>query len=360
MGLLGKLAAGLGIVNQTTDLAGPPASIMPPDRTVWRDDDAWTLDAVYRSISLLAGSATQLSIDAQRAGVTMARRPLILEQPDLAGGRELSWFIEETMVSLASRGNAYWRHTLDDAGTVINLEVLDPFTVLPARDSNRTRCWHVEGERLYADRISHLQLLRRPGKLEGLGPLQACRISVAGAVDLRRWADQWLDESKTPNGILSTDQDIDAAQARATKKRFMDSTSYRKGPAVLGRGIAYAPLLITPTEMQWLESQRFNVSMVARLFGIPPRKLLVTLEGSSQTYANAEQDALDFVRDSLMPYLREIEAAFTRILPRGTRARWNLEALLRTDTKSRYEAYKMAIDAGFLTTDEVRAQEHLA
>ena len=132
MGLLGQLAAGLGIVNQTTDLAGPPASIMPPDRTAWRDDDAWTLDAVYRSVSLLAGSATQLSIDAQRAGVTMARRPLILEQPDRAGGRELEWFIEETMDSLPSRGNAYWLHTLHGAGAVLNVASVVAFQPMPS------------------------------------------------------------------------------------------------------------------------------------------------------------------------------------------------------------------------------------
>ena len=361
MGLLGQLAAGLGIVNATSsvDLAEPPASIMPPDRSAYTDDDAWTLDAVYRSIAILATESTQLSIDAQFRGREIAR-PLILSQPDRAGGQEFEWFIEETVTSLASRGNSYWLHSLDAAGTVINLEVLNPFEVLPSRDPHGRRCWHYKDETLYADKISHLKLLRRPGQLYGLGPLQACRVSVNGAVDLRRWADNWLDESKTPNGVLTTEQELTAAEATAAKKRFTTANSYRKGPAVLGKGIAYEPLLITPEEMQWLDAQRFNVAAIARMFGMPARKLLVTLEGNSETYANAEQDSIDFVRDTLMKYLREIESAFTRILPAGYRARWNLEALLRTDTKTRYEAYALGLAAGFLTKAEVRAQENLA
>ncbi len=359
MGLIGQLAAGLGVVNAgTVDLAQPPASIMPPNRQANITDEAWTLDAVYRAVSILVTETVQLSIDAEAYGQPVPR-PLIMRQPNRRDDQAFEWFAEENIVSLASRGEAYWLLTRDQlTDEVINIEVLDPLTVIPSRDDRRRLVWHYAGKTYTARDVLHLKLLRRAGQLHGLGPLQACRSSVHGAVELRRWADGWLDDGGVPNGILSTDQDITGAEATAAKRRLAKSLSYRE-PAVLGKGLAYKPLLLTPEEMQWLDAQRFNVAAIARMFGIPPRKLLISLEGGSETYANAEQDSIDFMRDTVMKYLREIEVAFSRVLPHGYRARWNLDAALRTDTKTRYEAYQIGIKAGFLTIDHVKQQEGL-
>ena len=75
------------------------------------------------------------------------------------------------------------------------------------------------------------------------------------------------------------------------------------------------------------------------------------------TYQNVEQDWIGYIRFSLMSYLIEVEQAFTTLLPRGQEARFNLEAILRSDTLTRYNAYKIGLEAGFLTVDEVRASE---
>ena len=85
--------------------------------------------------------------------------------------------------------------------------------------------------------------------------------------------------------------------------------------------------------------------------------MLVSLDGNSMTYSNVEQEWLAFVRFTLMQYLRKIEEALTEISPLGQTIRFDLEVLLRSDTKSRYDAHRVALDAGFLTVDEVRAIE---
>ena len=77
------------------------------------------------------------------------------------------------------------------------------------------------------------------------------------------------------------------------------------------------------------------------------------------TYNNIETAAIDMLRDTLMGYISPIEDQLTALLPRGQSARFNLDAVLRPDTKTRYEAHALAIQTGFLTVDEVRDIEGL-
>ena len=117
--------------------------------------------------------------------------------------------------------------------------------------------------------------------------------------------------------------------------------------------------MLKPADAQWLEVQQFGVTGIARLFGIPATLMLAAIEGTSMTYTNVEQEWIGYVRFTLMTYLREIEDAFSAVLPTGQTARFNVEGLLRTDTKTRYEAHEIAIRAGFMSPDEVRRIEKL-
>src|SRR5690625_6951542 len=137
----------------------------------------------------------------------------------------------------------------------------------------------------------------------------------------------------------------------------MDGRSHRPWPAVLGNAVSYQPQMLSPQDAQFLESRQFSTTEIARLFGIPSHLMLAVVEGNSQTYMNVADADLTFVRWTLTQYLREIEEAFTVLLPRGQSARFNLDAVLRPSTKDRYSTHKIALEAGFLTVDEVRAIE---
>lgn len=320
--------------------------------------EALTISTVYRAIQIHAIAAKQISVGAWRNGQPIRSTPPILLQPNLNVTR--SAFIEQTVVSLASAGNCYWIKTFTDAGTVANLEVLNPLDVVVESDTiGRVVAYRYGSSRYLPAQIQHLSLLRVPGSPTGLGPIQAAQVELRGAIDLRDYSSNWFEDGDIPTGILKSDAHLTADAAAQAKAQWAESQGARAGVAVLGAGLDYKPIFLSPADAQFLESQKFTVSQVARLFGVPASLMLAAVEGSSTTYANVEQDWLGYIRFSLMSYLVEIEDAFTAILPRGTEARFNIEALLRADTTTRYGAHKLALDGGWMTIDEIRAIEHL-
>lgn len=364
-----RVAQAMGLVTRSVD---PPAhadpatwaaDVAPPSRPDASGsvtfDQATTLDSVFRSLVVLQTAVFQLSVDVWR-GPDRIETPALVERPH--PDTHLADLLAHTVTALAGHGNAYWRTYRGPTGRVEVLTSLDPTEVTPALDKTGQVVYHHRGRVLSRRDVHHLRYLRVSSRPEvlGLGPIQAARQSLGGQLTQRRYSASWFDESSVPDGILTSDQDLTAEEAEDYKQRWRDLNGPSRGPAVLGRGLDYRPIHLKPADVQWLETQNMGTVQVARLFGIPARLMLVGVEGSSLTYSNMEQEELAFARYTLMTYLREIELAFTAVLPRGQVARFNADALLRTDTKTRYEAHKIALDSGFLTIPEVRQIEGLA
>lgn len=345
-------------------LVSPPqgSGVMPPPRSDRIDtvsaDLALGLDAVYRAFQLIATALGQLSLDVMRNGAEITA-PTFVRQPDVNSTPHA--FMEETAISLAANGNAFWRvYRSADSGNISNLEVLNPLDVDISVDSNTgVRSYAYRSSKLTSRQIQHLSLLRVPGRLRGLGPIQAAQESLRGAVELRQYSANWFTGGDVPSGVLKTDQPLSPDQATSYKERWQESQGGRRGVAVLGQGLDYRPVLLSPSEAQFLESQQFTVTSLARLFGIPPHLMLAAVEGQSQTYVNVAQADLSFVRWTLTRYTGEIEAAMTALLPRGQQAKFNLDAILRPDTITRYQAHEIALRNKWLDVDEVRAIEGL-
>lgn len=323
-------------------------------------NDALGLSTVYRAVSIHAVAAKQLSYAAFRAGVEIApeQTPAWIRRPDIDSSR--SAFLEQTVVSLALNGNAFWRVTRNDRG-VSNLEVLNPLDVLiQTNTAGRVIAYRYQGRDLALADIQHLRLLRIPGTPYGLGPIQAAQRELRGAIDVRDYAGNWFTASGVPaSGYLATEQPLNADLAKVTRDAWTTATADRDGVPVLGSGAKFVQLYLSPEDALWIDAQKFNTAATARLFGVPASLMLATVEGNTQTYANVAQDWLGYVRFSLMQYLVEIEDAFSQLLSRGTDAKFNVEALLRSDTTTRYAAHKTGIEAGFLLRSEVRVIENL-
>lgn len=340
----------------------PPAR-EPGPRTV-SPRKAFGLSDVYRAIGIHVVSAKQLGIDVYRRDATTGEEELVAEdglirRPNPFASR--AQFIEQTISSLASTGNAYWRKQTDDAGRVRNLDVLNPLDVVIDADADGNVREYKYRRRSYRpSEIQHVSMLRVPGSPYGLGPIQACQVELAGAIDLRDHANAFFfGPGGQPSGILKSEAALNDEQAKMARARWEDTHGGTRGIAVLGHGLTYTPVLISPKDAQFIESREFTTTQIARLFGVPASLMLAAVEGNSQTYSNVEQDWLGYVRFSLMQYLIEIEDAFTDLLPRGQRARFNVDALLRADTTTRYTAHKIGIEAGFLDINEVRRFEKL-
>ncbi|MGC5584146.1 phage portal protein [Ornithinimicrobium sp. W1665] len=332
-----------------------PEGVMPParsDRLPITQAQALTLIPVYRAFSLISSAVSQLSLDLWRGEETIPS-PTWVRRPDVKVPR--SAWLEMTTTSLAANGNAFWRvERSSPAEAPSALLVLDPNEVHINDDGTFSH----RGRTLASWQVQHLALLRVPGRLRGLGPIQAAAQDLTGAADLRDYASEWFNAGTVPNGVLKSDQHITAEQAAAVKTQWLTSVNGAE-PAVLGNGLDYRPLLISPKDAQFLESRQFTVTDIARLFGIPSHLMLSVVEGGSMTYLNGQAADLSFLRWTLMAYLREIEEAVTALLPRGQTARFNVDAILRPSTQERYDAHKVALEAGFLTVDEVRRIEGL-
>ena len=339
------------------------SGVNPPSRTdsstrVATVKDALTLSMVYRAINIHAVSAKQLSLHTYRDDVEVTS-PLWVRQPDSRLSR--SAFIEQTVVSMATSGNAYWEIFRDNQDRIVNLRVLNALNMLVDETTDGRVTGYRYGDRyLRLDQVKHLTLLRVPGTNIGLGPIQAAAHELAGVMDTRNYAANFFNDSGIPSGVLKSDQVLSPDQAEAAKDAWNRTAGARHGTAVLGSGLTYQPVLLSPQDVQFLETRQFNVTEVARLFGVPASLMLTGAQATTLTYQNIEQEHIAYVRFSLMSYLVEIEDAFTSLLPGRQYVKFNIDALLRADTLTRYTAHKIAIDAGFMTQEEVRIVENLA
>lgn len=370
LGLIGLGAPAATIADGTSPLAVPPPR--------WQNvtaEAALSLTAFYRGVQIHATSMSQLGWGLERGGRKIDAFGLVV-QPDLETSR--SAFIEYTTVSLYVDGNAFWLKTLPAPGhpnprQVINLTALNPREVgvheKTDRNGTRRTVYHYRGTDYTADHIEHLQYLRVPGRLRGLGPVEAARLSFEGALEVREYGARWLTEANAPDGVLTTDQELGPGDPEKYQHvwygRNQDGTEKEgnRNPherlRVIGKGLHYEALVLKPADVQFLETQKFNTLDIARLIGAPASLMLVAIEGSNSTYANVEQEWIGYIRFSLMKPIREVEEAFTRLYPRGVTVRANVEALLRSDTKTRYQGHKLALDGGWMDVDEIRTIEGL-
>jgi len=125
--------------------------------------------------------------------------------------------------------------------------------------------------------------------------------------------------------------------------------------AILDGGVKYSPIAIPPETMQFIETQKFSVEQIARLFGVAPH-LIGSLD--KPTYASVEQQSIEFLRYTVTPYVKALETSIDAALledPYGYR--FNLNSFERSDIRSRYAAYATGRQWGWLSANDVRRLE---
>lgn len=370
MSVFQRAAALFGFAARAEEATTAPEGIIPPPRTLHlTPESAMRISTVYRAVEVLSIGVSQLGIDQWR-GEKRIPAAAIIRKPDTTTHR--SAFLGYSTVSLAMNGNAYWQILRGPDAAPVSLRPLNPAEVTPALDPRTGELKfhyrgreYTPGDRVQGD-IVHLQKLRIPGRINGLGPIESARNELTGAMQASDYSASWFERGDVPSGLLATDQPVSAAEAKAAQKMWEgwdpETDTYKPSGhrvRVLGQGLKYDPLMIKPADLQFLETQQFNTTQIARLFGTPASLMLATVEGNSQSYSNVEQDWIAFTRFTLMGYLREMEEALSSVLPYGNTARFNVDALHRSDTATRYAAHALGLEHGFLTLNEVRAIEGL-
>lgn len=207
--------------------------------------------------------------------------------------------------------------------------------------------------------ILHIKGPCEPGAVRGIGVLEAHLKTLNLA---RAQLDQAASISQhgVPTGVLTSDNpDLTPEEAVDIKAKWLESQQTRT-IAVLNSSTHFEALAWTPEEMELTVAREFTNSELSLIFGVPARRLNVSLKGASDiTYTNIEQEDIDMWRYSVGGHLARFEAALSLQMPRGTIAKANLNARLRPDTKTRYEAHQIGINSGFLLRSEARTLEDL-
>lgn len=280
----------------------------------------------------------------------------LARQPDIHEATNDFW--GSTATSLALHGNAYWYVSRNQSGEVKNLQVLNPRAVVITRDDRigAPYRYDYDGRRIQNKNISHIKLMSLPDKLYGVGPLQSARKDIEYALQLREWGNSFLTNGGIPTGVLSSDQYLNKDQSDAYREAWNEAQESR-GLAVLGAGMSYSPIALSPEDIAYLENQKYTTNQIARLFGVPPVFIGSGLEGGSLTYSTAETQSILFLQTTMSDYLVSIEEAFSSLLPRGQVGKFRLDSLLRADLASRTEANAKLIQNKVITPEEVRLLE---
>lgn len=316
------------------------------------------VSAVWACVRLIADSVSMMPVQSftVRNGVRVpAPPPQFLQSP--SSDASMSEWVYMALVSLLLRGNAYGRIVRKDAyGYPLQVELLNPDQVQPRTDPQTgLLSYMVNGVSVPAGDILHIRAFRMPGQRTGLSPIEyaASQINTDGAIS--DFAYGFFRDGAHPTAILSTDATLNQEQAKSAKDRFMAAIGSSREPAILTGGIKYQQVQVSPDESQFLATQKFGVSEIARIFGVPP-EMIAGDAGNSMTYSNVEQRSLDFLTYTIQPWLTRLESSLASMFPGARHLRFDTTALTRTDFETVMKSTAIGIASKQMTVDEARAK----
>jgi HK97 family phage portal protein len=329
--------------------------------TLATPESALTLTAVWRSVQILATTVSNLGLITKRFATGMEMvvdNPAFINNPSLQMKRHE--FIYSTATDLALYGNAFWYKSFDSAGRVNDVMQIPAWQV-----SIETETDALNSPRRYVylngvytqNQIEHLQLFPRAGWLKGPSPIQTCQEDIVGALDLRDYQANWFSAGGVPTGVLKTGKEISPDDAQTITNTWNTKQATRQ-IAVLGNGFEYQQIALKPSEALFTEVSAQSVQQIARLFGIPPRKLVTGVDGTSDTYSNLVDEESAFYRETIQAYTRPIQDALSNCLPRGSRVEFMWEDLVLSKS-DRLKMWSDAIAAGIITPEYAAQKEGL-
>lgn len=288
---------------------------------------------------------------------------------------EMSSFVfrETLMTHLLLWGNAYAQIIRNGKGEVIALYPLMPNKMLVDRDENgklyytytRSDCepntMNGSSVVLEPKDVLHIPGLGFDG-LVGYSPIAMAKNAIGLAIATEEFGSKFFANGAAPSGVLEHPGTIkDPTRVReAWQSQFGGSGNSGK-VAVLEEGMKYTPISISPEQAQFLETRKFQINEIARIFRVPPH-MVGDLEKSS--FSNIEQQSLEFVKYTLDPWVVRWEQSLSRSLLSEDEKKqyffkFNLEGLLRGDYQSRMNGYAIARQNGWMSANDIRELEDL-
>lgn len=271
---------------------------------------------------------------------------------------EWKWMV---VFTLALRGNSYHMITgRDNAGNPTGLMPIHPDMIFLERRINVLEwydpIYRVLGERVPREDIIHIRRFTVPGEPYGMSPIRQAARAIGISLAAEEYGYRYFQDSANPSSILRTDQHLEPEEVERNQKEWIASNGGRRLPAVLSGGFDWKPISISPQESQFLATREYQIADIARLYGIPPH-LIGDQTKATSWGSGIESLNLGFAAYTLAGWTTCIESAISSSLPGGKVIRFDPSVLLRGDVKTRYEAYQLARNTGFMNVDEIRGAE---
>lgn len=328
---------------------------------------------VFACVRVLAESVGQLPLIVYRrqkgGGKTRASgHPLYPLLHDAPNEYQTSLEFREMMMGhLALRGNAYAIVTRSTAGEVLGLYPMHPDSVEVNQLSDWSLAYTVRrasggGTDTYPQReVLHLKGMTADG-IMGLSPIAYAREAIGLAIATEQHGSRLFRNGARPGGVLKHPGKLSEEASKRLVASWQEAHTGENAfkAALLEEGMDWTQLGMTSEDSQFLETRKFQRSEIAGLFRVPAHKIN---DLDRATFTNIEHQGLEFVTDTLLPWLRRWEQAIQRLFTPVDRpwcyAEFLVDGLLRGDMASRYAAYATGIQNGILSPDEVRDRENM-
>jgi HK97 family phage portal protein len=332
-------------------------------------ETAMQSSAVAACVRLLSESVASLPLFVyRRDGDDKAKAPdhplyAVLHDAPNAYQTAFTWRAQ-MMTHTLLHGNAYSLIDRDDSGRVRALWPLLPANVNVRSNDGRLQyeVWNAGKRETYEpEDVLHVKGPSSDG-IRGMSIISMARQGIALDLALTQHGASTFKNGARPGVVIKTPAQL----SNEARKQFVQNWSeqfagaLRAGKtALLDGGLDVHTIASSNDDSQFLQSRQFAVQEIARWFRVSPHLIG---DPSRLAYASSEVEMLSFLQHSLRPWLINIEAEITRrLLPARTAyfAEFSLDAMQRSDTKSRYESYAIGVDKGFLTVEDIRKWENL-
>ena len=334
-------------------------------------DTALTYSAVYAAVRCIAESVSSLPLNYYErlpaGGKAHAKaNPLhhLLHDEPNPEMTSLQWR-EASMAHLLLHGNSYTEIVRDLEGNAVELWPIDPTMVAPKRTDSGELYYELNRGKNFitANNMLHIPGLSFDG-ISGVSPITLARQSLGLSMAIEQFGAGYFGRGARPGGVLTFPGQLSPEARQNLRRSFEElhaggANSHRV--ALLEAGLKWEAIGVPPDDSQFLQSREFQIIEVARWFNLPPNKLK---DLSKTSYNSLEQMEISFVVDTLRPWLVRWEQQLNRklIRPKDRGSYFfehNVDGMLRGDQASRYTAYSVGRNWGWLSVNEIREKENM-
>lgn len=341
---------------------------------------AMQMTAVYSCVRILSEAVAGLPLQLYRYNDNGGREraldhPLYRLLHDEPNPEMTSFVFRETLMShLLLWGNAYAQIVRNGRGDVLGLYPLMPNKMKVDRDNKGNLYYEYSRTSEDSNTLGKQQkvilrpsdVLHIPGLgfdgLVGYSPIAMAKNAIGLALATEEYGAKFFANGAAPGGVLEHPGVVkDPQKIRDSWNSAFQGSANAHKVVVLEEDMKYQPIGISPEQAQFLETRKFQINEIARIFRVPPH-MVGDLEKSS--FSNIEQQSLEFVKYTLDPWVVRWEQSMTRVLLLDSEKpryfiKFNLDGLLRGDYQSRMNGYAIGRQNGWMSANDIRELENL-